>query len=1162
VIVKASAAIETDGGRDQRKRNGGIVKRIYIAVCIVLSLTGIACDDAWAQATAQISGSVQDASGAVLPGVEITATQIETGVSRMTVTNETGLYVLPNLPLGPYRLEATLPGFRTFVQTGVVLQVGSNPTLNVVLQVGQVSEQVEVQANAALVETRSLSVGQVMETTRIMELPLNGRNAQELVLLQGGASQVTTNAGGYTFGANRLTISTAGSLGTAMEYTLDGIRHIDPYDGLGLVLPFPDALAEFKTEIGGMSAQQGRGSQVSAVTKSGTNDFHGSLFEFVRNDLFNSRNFYATKGSTLKRNQFGGTIGGRIIRNKLFFFAGYQGTTLRQDPSDTQAWVPTAAMLAGDFTAFASAACNSRGAVTLRDPFVNNRINPALFSPAALKLSAILPKTTDPCGKIIYGTKLINDGQQFVTKIDNQMSDRHSLFGRFMISTNDDTSPVTGGNVLSGVGDTYEKSYAFTAGSTYLLSPSTVNAFRLSFTRNTHLTSPTETTDANSLGIKVYEAVPKVLTLTITSGFMMGSNFRRMGTNLYQFADDVSMTRGPHQFGFGGRVGQSRTNVVTGSTIFPAFNVSGSVTGLGLADFLTGKLSNFVQGAGSGAFNRMNYVSLYLQDTWQLRPRLTMSYGLRWSPVLPLVDYRRPVPVVSNFSMDRYRQGLRSTVFVNAPPGFSYPGDPEFVQSNNGASAEKPQADVWNPYWGQFAPRFGFAWDIEGNGRTSLRASYGLNYEEYSALYNIGTRGQQPPWGSTTRLVSPAGGFDDPWLGIPGGNPFPLSPSRNMPFVVRGDYLPNNPDLTPTYTQMWNLSLQKEVGSGTLMTASYLGTQIVHLQSATPLNSAVYIAGVGDASGRCFLNGQVTPFTVAPGAACSTTGNTQDRRVLSLTNYAQRNEIGRLAVIVNGGTQSYNGMLLSLQNRSIKGLNFNTNYTWAHCIGDYMGRSNAGYGSSVDHTYQDPNDRARDRANCEVDQRHVLNLTGVAEMPQFANGTANMLASGWRLSGIYRRSTGGQTSDANLSAGGRTVTLGAAAAGQRDNVGGGDVCLCDISNQRPDLILPDAVYLDKSGRPDTQYLNPAAFRDPAPGTLGNMGRVNIQMPPAWQFDMSLARTFRFLETQSLEFRAEAYNVLNSFRPGRIDTALTSAQFGKIRTAQDPRIFQFALKYLF
>src|SRR5438094_5750381 len=313
------------------------MKRVCIPLFLALFMVVMVCSNLWAQATAQISGSVQDQSGAVLPGVEVTATQTETGVRRTTVTNETGTYALPNLPLGSYKLEAALPGFRTFVQTGIVLQVNSNPTVKIVLQVGQVAEQVEVQANAGLVETRSLSVGQVMETARIMELPLNGRNAQELILLNGGAAQVAPISGdgasGYTF-KGRIVISAAGGLGTSTEYALDGIRHIDPYDSLPLPLPFPDALAEFKTEIGGQSASQARGSQVSAVTKSGTNAFHGDLFEFVRNDLFNAKNYFAAVDpktgnkvrSTLKRNQYGGTIGGPIRRDKLFFFGGYQGT--------------------------------------------------------------------------------------------------------------------------------------------------------------------------------------------------------------------------------------------------------------------------------------------------------------------------------------------------------------------------------------------------------------------------------------------------------------------------------------------------------------------------------------------------------------------------------------------------------------------------------------------------------------------------------------------------------------------------------------------------------------------------------------------------------------------------------------------------------------------
>src|SRR2546428_3117596 len=251
------------------------MKRIWIASFIGLLASTMTCSSVWAQATAQISGAVQDQSGAVLPGVEVTATQTETGISRMTVTNETGHYVLPNLPVGPYKLDAALPGFRTFVQTGIVLNVNANPTVNITLQVGQVSEQVEVQANAGLVETRNLSVGSVMETQRILDLPLNGRNAQELLLLAGGATQVAPAAGQVFPG--RLLISSAGRLGTSTDYTLDGIRHVDTYDGFPLPLPFPDALAEFKTEIGGISAGQRGRRPGSYGDQNGEDKGHGGL---------------------------------------------------------------------------------------------------------------------------------------------------------------------------------------------------------------------------------------------------------------------------------------------------------------------------------------------------------------------------------------------------------------------------------------------------------------------------------------------------------------------------------------------------------------------------------------------------------------------------------------------------------------------------------------------------------------------------------------------------------------------------------------------------------------------------------------------------------------------------------------------------------------------
>src|SRR5437870_8256066 len=361
----------------------------------------------WAQAvsTSQINGTVQDASGAVLPGAEITATQTDTGAVRMTVSNETGSYVLPGLPVGPYKLEVSLPGFRTFIQSGIVLQVNSSTAVNAVLNVGQVSETVEVQANAALVETRSTGIGQTVENTRILELPLIGRQVSDLIPIIGAALPLTTTDTTYRgVYPNTTGFTIAGGLLGGNTYTLDGGFHNDVYASYGLPLPFPDALQEFKVETSSLPAQYGfhSGGAVNAVTKAGTNDFHGTLFEFVRNYAFNARNFFAPTRDGLKRNQYGGTIGGPIKKNKLFFFAGYQGTITRQSPQNTFAFVPTADMIAGDFTTFASRTCQ-RDAIDLRAPFQNNRLAPSQISQAAVNIAKRLPAPVDQCGRTSWG---------------------------------------------------------------------------------------------------------------------------------------------------------------------------------------------------------------------------------------------------------------------------------------------------------------------------------------------------------------------------------------------------------------------------------------------------------------------------------------------------------------------------------------------------------------------------------------------------------------------------------------------------------------------------------------------------------------------------------------------------------------------------------------
>jgi hypothetical protein len=408
----------------------------------VLSLCSIT---AWAQGgTAQISGTVTDASGAVLPGVEVTATQTATGLTRTTVTNETGSYALPTLPLGPYRLEAALNGFRTFVQTGVVLQINSSVVISPALEVGQVAQTVEVQANVAMVEMRATGVGQIIDNAQILELPIVGRQVTDLITLAGAAVQTgTLNASARSFPGVAV-FSIAGGSDRGTSFTLDGASHNEVRGNYGLPLPFPDALQEFKVETSAIPAQYGfrSGGAVNAVTKAGTNDIHGGVFWFVRNEKFNARNFFADRRDTLKRNQFGGTVGGPIQRNKLFFFFGYQGTTTRETPTGSStSFVPTPLMLTGDFTAFASTACRAT-ALTLPPPFTNNRVDVSQLSPAAIKIAKLLPVPDDVCGTTRWGTPTKQNEHQYIGKIDYQRNEKHSMFWRYMALPATSTPPI------------------------------------------------------------------------------------------------------------------------------------------------------------------------------------------------------------------------------------------------------------------------------------------------------------------------------------------------------------------------------------------------------------------------------------------------------------------------------------------------------------------------------------------------------------------------------------------------------------------------------------------------------------------------------------------------------------------------------------------------
>ncbi|HYR43311.1 MAG TPA: carboxypeptidase regulatory-like domain-containing protein, partial [Terriglobia bacterium] len=536
----------------------------------------------------------------------------------------------------------------------------------------------------------------------------------------------------------------------------------------------------------------------------------------------------------------------------------------------------------------------------------------------------------------------------------------------------------------------------------------------------------------------------------------------------------------------------------------------GAFTGLGMADFLTGQLSSFSQTVPNGHYMKQSWVGLYGQDTWKVKPRLTMNYGLRWEPFLPQVSTNGRV---YNFDHNRFLQGVRSTVFKNAPAGLYYPGDPGF-----------PDKSGINKQWLNFAPRVGLAWDATGDGRTSVRAFYGLAYDYLPLQWRVNA-GRVPPWSTQINLNSVA--LDNPWASFPGGNPFPIKLDQNAAFFPSASYETTPYNIHTTYVSSWNVSLQRQIGMNYLVSATYLGTQTVHMWVQRPLNPAVYIPG-----GQCTLNG----FTYTP---CSTPANTNQRRRLSLERPQDGQFFSALDEFDDGGTQSYKGLLLSVLRRASRGISLIGNYTLSYCTSDY-GDTN-GFGPSPGTSYLDPNNRRFDRGNCDSDLRHIFNLAAIAETPQFTNRGLRTVAGGWRFAGIYRKSSGAFL----------TVTMM-----------GIDQALTGIANQRPNQVLENP-YGDTSGRPLTRYLNPSAFSVPGLGTLGNMARATIQGLGTWQFDTALSKIIRIRGgAQNLEFRAEAYNVTNSFRPENPSTVLNTAVFGQIRSSLDPRIMQFALKYLF
>jgi hypothetical protein len=515
---------------------------------------------------------------------------------------------------------------------------------------------------------------------------------------------------------------------------------------------------------------------------------------------------------------------------------------------------------------------------------------------------------------------------------------------------------------------------------------------------------------------------------------------------------------------------------------------------------------------------RQNYIGLYAQDTWKVSSRLTLSAGVRWEPYWsPWEKFGH----VFSFNLPDLIANVHSTVFPNAPAGIRYPGDAGVPDNKS----------FFQTRWPQFAPRLGFAWDPKGDGRMTIRAAYGL-FRDFPQMFIYSQIVANPPWNSVVSVSQPPGGFLNPWQGYPGGSPFPytVSPSSAWANSQQVVAIPQNSQ--QPYMQQWNLSVQRQFGADWLVAANYLGNNITHVLSSDEENPAVYLPGPS-----CVIAGKsYTP--------CSSTSNTTQRRFLTLLNPSQGQFFGPLIQADDGGTRHYDGLILSVQRRRSRGVTVQGNYTWSHCIGTLTQVSFSGA------AYDTLARRGANRGNCSEDRRHNLNASAVYETPQFSNRAARALGSSWQIGGILQILSGPY------------FTVGSGL----DNA---LVAVNTAFGQRPNQVLP-SIYKANGGN---QYLNAAAFAQPATGTYGSLGSQNILGLGLVNVNMSLVRKFQIRERASVEFRAESFNIANHVNPCPQSTAyanaaacpvlnLTSATFGQIQYAADPRINQFALKFVF
>ena len=1070
----------------------GYLGMLEIAAAVVVTL--LLTTPLHAQVAAgTILGNVKDTSGASVPGAQVTATNVDTQFSRATTSDASGQYALRLLPLGNYKVDVTLDGFKNFTQTGIVLEVGRNARIDATIEPGAIAEVVSVVADAPLVEANSTSLSRTVGQNEVLNLPLVNRDLYTLLSITGG---VTSNDSSNSLGGPEQLTTINGSqraqIGT-VSFQLDGGNNTAGLRGTGNPAPNPEAIQEFRVITNNYAAEYGRypAGIVDVVTKSGTNQFHGAAFEFYRNEKLNAARWappgVASAKDPLDRNQFGAALGGPIRRERTFFFASYSGLRQEETYYRNTAVVPTARERGGDF---------SLSAIRPRDPltgvaFPGGVIPANRFDPAAVTIQEqFVPQSNLPNSFFEVRRPDPLDTDEATFKLDHALTPTRSLALSYFYQKGTDTQPLSlSGNIPWVDRDFKWSQHNVNIADTWTLSPTMFNQLRFTYMRQFGGRVNNPTTSLGDLNSRfTIQGDPTLPRLTV-SGYFTGQTSIAgpdAGSDYFSVKDSLTMSRGDHSFKFGGEVSYEKIVHDTLLDNYGVFTFNGSKTGNAYADFLLGLPATMTQDAPVRKLDNGAYISLFAQDDYRVHSRVTLNLGLRYDLQFPLTDpENRKLAFVP---------GARSQVSPTAPEGLLFPGDP-------GISRGIVKTDMNN-----LAPRLGIAWDPRGDGRTAVRAAYGVFYGSITGNEWNTTADNQP---FTVRQSFPTvRTLSDPYGNLPGGvAPFPFNydPSRprfTLPAQVFGPSL----DFVWPYTHQMNLTVEKEILRSFSMSASYVGALGRRLPASIDRNYPVF----------------------GPGA---TTANVNARRPY------QPGIIGQARVLESIFSSDYHALQLSGERRGAR-FSAKAYYTFGKALED------VDYQGGGLPAVQNSNRLGLERGRTSADRTHSFVFSGIWQLDYLENAApaVRALLNDWTVSTIVTLQSGTPL----------TIT-----SGQDRNFDG-------LTNDRADLVGDPAL---DSGRPREElielWFNTAAFAQPAIGQDGTASRSIVEGPGYRNVDLGVFRDIRLMGRAALQLRLEATNVLNFVNLQNPGTSLNApATFGKIRSARDMRRIQMGARVSF